>query len=128
MRLLWSLPKAAPALLRHFAAYVDLASLDLARASREFAAEFVASAVIAVCALFALLMGCLVVVACTWDTRYRVAAIAWMAGGFSAGAIAAAVYRSGVVRKKSRMLDSVRTQWQEDRVLLEGILASSDQD
>ncbi|MEP6884701.1 MAG: hypothetical protein ABJC66_08130 [Gammaproteobacteria bacterium] len=128
MRLLWSLPKAAPALLRHFAAYVDLASLDLARASQEFAAEFVASAIIAVCVLFALLMGCLVVVACTWDTHYRVAAIAWMAGAFSVGAVAAAVYRSSVVRKKLRMLNSVRTQWQEDRVLLEGILASSDQD
>ena len=91
MRLLWSLPKAAPALLRHLAAYVDLASLDLARVSREFAAEFVACVVIAICALFALLMGCLVVVAFTWDTRYRVAAIAWMAGGFLVGAIAAAL-------------------------------------
>lgn len=128
MRLLWSLPKAAPALLRHLAAYVDLASLDLARASREFAAEFVACVIIAICALFALLMGCLVVVAFTWDTRYRVAAIAWMAGGFLVGAIAAALYRSSVARKKSRMLDSVRRQWQEDRVLLERILASSEQD
>jgi uncharacterized membrane protein YqjE len=128
VRLLWSLPKAAPALLRHFAAYVDLASLDLARASREIAAEFVACAVIAICALFALLMGCLVLVAYTWDTQYRVAAIAWMAGGFLVAAIAGALYRSSVTRSKSRMLDSVRRQWHEDRVLLERILASSDQD
>ncbi len=128
MRLLWSLPKAAPALLRHVAAYVDLASLDLARACREFAAEFVACVIIAICALFALLMGCVVVVAYTWDTHYRVAAIAWMAGGFLVGAIAAALYRSRVARAKSRMLDSVRRQWQEDRVLLERILAASDQD
>ena len=52
--MLWSLPKAAPALLRHIAAYVDLASLDLAKTRREFAAEFIASAVVgdlrAVCA------------------------------------------------------------------------------
>ncbi len=128
MRLLWSLPKAAPALLRHFAAYIDLASLDLARACREFAAEFVATAIMAVCGLFALLMGCLVVVACTWDTPYRVAAVAWMAGAFLVGGIAAAVYRARVVRAKSPALDSVRRQWHADRALLERILASSDQD
>jgi uncharacterized membrane protein YqjE len=128
VRLLWSLPKAAPALLRHFAAYIDLASLDFTRACREFVAEFVATAVMAVCGLFALLMGCLVVVACTWDTRYRVAAVAWMAGAFLAGGIAAAVYRASLVRAKSRVLDSVRRQWHADRALLERILASSDQD
>jgi uncharacterized membrane protein YqjE len=125
-RLLWSLPKAAPALLRHLAAYVDLASLDLARASREFAADFVASAIAVICALFAVLLGCLAVVALTWDTPYRLTAIAWMGGGFLAVAIAAAVYRSSLVRKKSQMLDSVRRQWQEDRVLLERILADED--
>ncbi len=128
MRLLWSLPKAAPALLRHFAAYLDLVSLDLARACREFAAEFVASAIMAVCGLFALLMGCLVVVACTWDTSYRVAAVAWMAGAFLLAAIAAAIYRISLVRSRSRMLDSVRRQWHEDRALLERILSASDQD
>jgi uncharacterized membrane protein YqjE len=126
VRLLWSLPKAAPALLRHVAAYVDLASLDLALAWREIAAEFVATAIMAVCGLFALLMGCIVVVACTWDTRYRVAAVAWMGGAFLAGGIAAAVYRMTVVRAKSRVLDSVRRQWHADRALLERILASSD--
>ncbi len=126
--MLWSLPKAAPALLRHFAAYVDLASLDMARASREFAAEFAACAVIAICALFALLMGCLAVVACTWDTPHRLSAIAWMAAGFVVVAVAAALYRLSLVRAKSRLLDSVRRQWQEDRVLLERILSSSDEE
>jgi uncharacterized membrane protein YqjE len=128
VRLLWSLPKAAPALLRHFAAYVDLASLDLALAWREIVAEFVATAIMGVCCLFALLMGCIVVVACTWDTRYRVAAVAWMAGAFLVGGIAAAIYRMSLMRAKSRVLDSVRRQWHADRALLERILASSDQD
>jgi uncharacterized membrane protein YqjE len=127
VRLLWSLPKAAPALLRHLAAYADLASLDLARTCREIAAEFIASAVLAIAALFALLMGCVAVVACTWDTPYRVSAIAWMGGGFLLVAVVAAVYRSSVVRARSQFLASVRRQWQEDRVLLERIL-SSDED
>lgn len=124
MRLLWILPKAAPALLRHFVAYVDLASLDLARTQRELSAEFLASAIVAVCGLFAVFLGCLAVVAYTWDTPYRLAAIAWMAGGFLAAAIAAAIYRYNVVRAKSEFLASVRREWQADRVLLENILSS----
>jgi uncharacterized membrane protein YqjE len=125
--MLWSLPKAAPALLRHIAAYIDLASLDLARAYRETAAELVAVAIMAIGGLFAVFMGCLAVVAYTWDTPYRVSAIAWMGGGFLGVAIVAAVYRARIVRAKSPFLDSVRREWQEDRVLLERIL-SSEQD
>jgi uncharacterized membrane protein YqjE len=125
--MLWSLPKAAPALLRHIAAYIDLASLDLARAYRETAAELVAVAVMAIGGLFAVFMGCLAVVAYTWDTPYRVSVIAWMGGGFLGVAIVAAVYRARIVRAKSPFLDSVRREWQEDRVLLERIL-SSEQD
>jgi uncharacterized membrane protein YqjE len=127
VRLLWSLPKAAPALLRHLAAYVDLASLDLARTCREITAEFLASAIVAICALFAILMGCLAVVALTWDTPHRVTAIAWMGGGFLVVAAVAAVYRSSVVRARSPLLASVRREWQDDRVILERIL-SSDED
>ena len=126
MRLLWLLPKAAPVLLRHFAAYVDLASLDLARSYREITAELLAMAILAICALFAVFMGCLAVVAYTWDTPSRVSAILWMGGGFLVIAVAAAMYRSGLVRVKSPLLISVRQEWQEDRVLLERLLADED--
>jgi uncharacterized membrane protein YqjE len=125
VRLFWSLPKAAPALLRHLAAYVDLASLDLARTQREIAAELLASAVVGICALFAVLMGCLAVVAYTWDTPYRLSAIAWMGGGFVLAAVVAAVYRSRAAQARSQFLASVRREWQEDRVLLERILSSN---
>lgn len=123
MRLLWVLPKAAPALLRHIAAYVDLASLDIARAQREITAEIVALAVMALCGLFALFMGCLVVVACTWDTPHRVAAIAWMGGGFLGVAVIAAIFRSRLSASKSPLLGSVREQWQQDRALVERIVS-----
>lgn len=124
MRLLWRLPKAAPALLRHMVAYVDLASLDLARGQREISSEILASAIVAVCGLFAVFMGCLAVVAYTWDTPYRLTAIAWMAGGFLIAAIAAAVYRYNVARAKSEFLAAVRREWRQDRMLLESILSS----
>lgn len=125
--MLWLLPKAAPALLRHFAAYVDLASLDLARAHREIARQTLAFAIIVISGLFALIMGCLVVVAWTWDTPHRVSAIAWMGGGFLVLAVAAAVYQARVARSRSQFLASVRREWSEDRVLLERLL-SSDED
>jgi uncharacterized membrane protein YqjE len=127
VRLLWLLPKAAPALLRHLAAYVDLVGLDLARAHREITAQILASAILVLCGLFAVFMGCLAVVAYTWDTPHRVSAIAWMGGGFLGVAIAAAVYRANIARSQSPLLASVRREWQEDRVLLERIL-TSDQD
>jgi uncharacterized membrane protein YqjE len=127
VRLLWSLPKAAPALLRHLAAYADLAGLELARAGREITAQIVASAIVGICALFAVGLSCLAVIACTWDTPHRVAAIAWMAGGFLGLAIAAAVYLVRAARSRSQFLASVRREWLEDRVLLERLL-SSDQD
>lgn len=127
MRLLWLLPKAAPALLRHLVAYVDLVSLDLARAQRELVAELVISAILVICALFALLMGCLAVVAYTWDTPYRMTAIGWMGGGFLVAAIAAAGYRIRAVRAKSEFLGSVRREWHADRALLERILSSEEE-
>ena len=124
MRLLWSLPKAAPALLRHLAAYVDLAGLDLARARREVAEQVIASAIIVVCAFFAVGLGCLGVIAYTWDTPHRVGAIAWMGGGFLGVTIAAAVYLARVARSRSQFLASVRREWLQDRVLLERLLSS----
>jgi uncharacterized membrane protein YqjE len=127
VRALWSLPKAAPALLRHIAAYIDLAGLDLARTQRELTAQLVASAVLAVCALFVVLFVCLGIVAYTWDTPYRVAAIAWMGGAFVVVGIVAAIYLGRVSRARSPLLSDVRREWQEDRVILERIL-SSDED
>jgi len=120
------LPKAAPVLLRHIAAYVDLASLDLARTQREVAGRFVAYIVFIFCAVFAVLMGCLLVVASTWDTPHRVSAIAWMAGGFAAAALLAWTRHANAARAQSEIFASVRREWQEDRVILERILASDE--
>ncbi len=127
MRLLWLLPKAAPALLRHIVAYVDLASLDLARAQREIAAQAVASAIVLVAGFFALFMGCLAVVAYTWDTPHRVSAIIWMGAGFLLLAVVAAMRRANVVRTRSPILGSVRQAWQEDRELLERLMSLNEE-
>jgi len=127
VRGLWSLPKAAPALMRHIGAYVELVGLDLAKAQREITAQVVVLAIAAVCGLFAAFMACLVVIAITWDTPYRVAAIAWMCGGFLAVAIGAVIYRSSLARKRTALFTDIRREWQEDRIILEHFL-SSDED
>jgi uncharacterized membrane protein YqjE len=127
VRGLWSLPKAAPALMRHIGGYVELIALDLARAQREITAQVVVLAIAAICLLFVVFMACLGVVAYTWDTAYRVAAIAWMGGGFLVVAIGAMIYRSSLSRARTPLLSDVQREWQEDRVILEQIL-SSDED
>jgi len=126
MRVLWSLPKAAPALLRHLGAYAELAALDLERAKRDAVAGIIASVVIGVGLLFAVLMGCAAVIAVTWDTPYRLAAIAWMGGAFIAVAVIGMIYRSKIGAGQPPFLDSVRREWAQDSVILERILADED--
>ncbi len=126
MRLLWSLPKAAPALLRHLVAYAELAGQDLEQTKRDLGARLVASVALIVCLFFAIFSACLVVVALTWDTQYRVAAIAGMGGGFLLIAIICGLYRSKIISAQSPFLGTVRREWAEDRVILERILSEQD--
>jgi uncharacterized membrane protein YqjE len=126
MRVLWLLPKAAPALLRHLAAYVELAAYDLGQSQRDIAANIIASVIIGVGAFFAVLMGCAAVVAVTWDTPHRLAAIAWMGGVFVAIAVIALIYRSRIMKEQPPFLATVRREWKEDIVILERILSDQD--
>jgi uncharacterized membrane protein YqjE len=127
MRLLWLLSKAGPALLRHFAAYFELAALDLEQSRRDLSANALASAIAGICIFFAVLMGCVVVVALTWDTPHRVAAVAWLGGGFLAVAVIALIYRSKTLKDQAPFLASVRREWRQDLVILERILADEEQ-
>jgi len=126
MRALWSLPKAAPALLRHLAGYIELAEWDLKRAQRETAASLVAFLLVAVCVFFAVLMGCIAILAVTWDGPHRLAAILWMGGGFLLVAFLALLYRSSLSRSRPAFLSSVRQEWRQDAVILEKILSGGE--
>jgi uncharacterized membrane protein YqjE len=113
-------------LLRHLAAYGELVALDFGRAQREIASQLIIVLVMSICGLFAVLFACFGVIAYTWDTPYRVAAIAWMAGGFALIAVIAAVLRSRQAKARSPFLADAQREWQEDRVLLERILSGED--
>jgi uncharacterized membrane protein YqjE len=72
-------------------------------------------------------MGCLAVVAATWNTPYRLGAIAWMGGAFVVLAVGAAMYKARIARDQTPILDSVRREWHADRMILERILSSSEE-
>lgn len=112
--------------MRHIGSYVELVGLDLQRTQREITAQLVATAIVAICALFAVFLVCLGVIAYTWDTPYRLAAIAWMAGGFVVIAIVALIYRARIARDRTEMFADVQREWQEDKVILERILSSDE--
>src|ERR1019366_8536854 len=118
MRLLWSLPKAAPALLRHIVGYAELAGQDLEQTQRDLGARLLAAAILGACLFFVILSGCLLVVALTWDTPYRVSAIAWMGGAFLLAAVLAGIYRSNLINGSAPFLATVRREWKEDHVIL----------
>jgi uncharacterized membrane protein YqjE len=127
VRVLWLLPKAAPALLRHIGAYVELVALELEQSRRDLTVNMLAAVVAGVCVFFAVLMGCVVIVALTWDTPYRVPAVAWTGGAFLAVAVLALIYRSKVMKDQPPFLAAVKREWQEDVVVLETILAEPEQ-
>jgi uncharacterized membrane protein YqjE len=127
VRVLWLLPKAAPALLRHIGAYVELVALELEQSRRDLTVNIVAAVVAGVCVFFAVLMGCVVIVALTWDTPYRVPAVAWTGGAFLVVALLALIYRSKAMKDQPPFLAAVKREWQEDVVVLESILAEPEQ-
>jgi uncharacterized membrane protein YqjE len=113
--------------MRHVGAYVELVGLDLQRAQREIMAQVVATAIVAICILFAVFLVCMGVIAYSWNTPYRVAAIAWMAGAFMIIAIGALIFRARMARGQSPMFSDVQREWQEDKVILERILSSDEE-
>jgi len=123
VRLLWSLPKAAPVILRHLVGYAELVASDLEETRRGIGTRLVAALLLGLSLFFLLATICLGVVALTWDTPYRVAAIGCMGGVFLACAVIAGLYRSKAVGAKTPFLGTVRREWAEDRVMLEKILS-----
>jgi uncharacterized membrane protein YqjE len=113
--------------MRHIGAYIELVGLDLKRSQREIMAQVIATAVVAICLLFAVFLICMGVIAYTWNTPYRIAAIAWMAGVFLVIAVGGLIFRARIARDRSPMFSDVQREWQEDKVILERILSSDDE-
>jgi uncharacterized membrane protein YqjE len=126
VRLLWSLPKAAPAILRHLVGYAELAAGDLEQTQRDLQARLIAGLIVLIAIFFVILTVFVAVVALTWDTPHRVAALGWMGIAFLMVAVAAVLYRARVLSAQAPFLGSVRREWAEDRIILERILSEND--
>jgi uncharacterized membrane protein YqjE len=124
----WSLPQAAPVLLRHLLAYAELAEQDLANYSRRMKAQLIAIAISAVTGFFAVAMVCVAVVAANWDTPNRMQAVYWLLGGFAAVTVICVLIARSRAVVDTAVFSSVKREWSEDRVILERILAAEEHD
>jgi uncharacterized membrane protein YqjE len=109
--------------LRHLAAYGELAGEDLLRAQRELGEGLVASTLIVISSFFTIAMLCLAVIARTWDTPNRFSAITWMGAVFALLLLAATLYRSRVSRTRTPFLAGVKRELRADRAALDRIMS-----
>jgi uncharacterized membrane protein YqjE len=124
LSVLWSLQRAAPILLRHLGAYVELAERDLADSRRDLTGRTQAGLMFVVSASFALLMLCAGVVAATWDTPSRLFAIATMGAAFVVLALVSGFYAAR--RSGKATFASVRREWQLDRAMFDEMFSEPD--
>ena len=123
---LLSLQRAAPVLLRHLSAYAELAGQDLAASKAEFAARARSVVILVVSGILALVMLCACVIAATWDTEYRLAGVASLAGLFVMIACAAAMHLARAPAR--RRFAAVRREWKQDRALIEQLISNAAED
>jgi uncharacterized membrane protein YqjE len=127
MRGWWSLPQAAPILLRHLLAYAELAEEDLQRFSRRASARLIALVVALLGAMFLLFMVCVAIIAATWDTPHRMVAIFWLLGFFAVLTLAALVAALSGARDQPSMFANVKREWSQDRMILDRLLAGREE-
>jgi uncharacterized membrane protein YqjE len=120
LRMLESLKRAIPIVLRHLDSYVELVEQDLSAAKSVAASRVKALMLLSVSAVFAVLFACLLIVALTWDSQYRVLTIGIMAGVFALVAVASGTY---FAKKRAEPFASLKREWREDRALVKSILA-----
>jgi uncharacterized membrane protein YqjE len=120
---LLSLRRIGPVLLRHLSAYADLAGQDLVASRKDLVTRLRAALIFSVCGAFALLMGCIWVIAATWDTPHRMLAIGMMTTLFAVLALVAGLFATRTSRQPA--FASVRREWREDRLILEHVLSGA---
>jgi uncharacterized membrane protein YqjE len=122
-RMLQSLQRAMPILLRHLDGYIDLAEQDWSAAkllAKERLRNWVAllvSSIIAVAAVFVF------VIAAAWDTEYRLLTIGSMAGVSAIVAVSAALRLKR--NRNERAFDALRREWEQDRALVNRLLSEN---
>ena len=125
LRTLRSLQQAAPAVLRHLGAYLELAEQDIAATKAEAVARMRLIIVFSVSGFFTILMACILVIALTWDSENRVFAIIFMGCIFTALTAASGLYLAQL--RSSKPFVAVRREWRQDRELIDRLLANDEE-
>jgi len=121
LRMLQSFKKAIPILLRHLDSYVELVEQDLSVAMSVAASRIKALMLLSVSTAFAVLFACLLIVALTWDSDYRVLSIGIMTGAFALIAAASGAY---FAKRRAKPFASLKREWREDRALVQSFLST----
>ena len=122
MRAFSRLYAAAPYLLRHLGSYAALAAEDVRAAGGHWRRRAVAMVVGLLSGALAVLLTCLVIVAATWDTHYRVVAIGVMALIFVAIAGSCLFLARSAGQRSHASLARLRRAWAEDRTILKKLM------
>jgi hypothetical protein len=105
------LPRLAGALLRHAFAYAQLLSQEFDAAVRIARRRLLGAVLALIAALMALLMGCVWIIAATWDGPDRLLAVGALCIGFALIAFVCGAYAGGAgVRPFARL----RAEWHAD--------------
>src|SRR5579862_5856968 len=109
--------------VRHAGAYTDLILSDIDATRSGLHRRVVVGLVMLGASVLAAAMGCVVVIALTWDTAARVWAITALLALFVLIAVLA-LWRLTVLRSREpTMLSQTAREWAKDRALLEELLA-----
>jgi uncharacterized membrane protein YqjE len=109
--------------VRQAGAYTDLILSDLDVSSRLVRRRVVWAAVTLLALHLALIMGSLLLIALSWESQYRLWAIAALFLGYAAVAVVSA-WRLGIVNSGAPgVLSQTAREWAKDRHLLEELLA-----
>lgn len=107
------LPKLLQALLRHLIAYGELLFEEGREAIERLRRRMVAMAVALVAGLMALGLGCLWIIAATWDGPNRLWAVGGLCIGFLLIAISGGAYAVGG-RSRGTPFEQLRAEWRAD--------------
>jgi len=120
-----ALLQVAPILFRHLEGYFELAEQDIAATKAQAVARLRVVAIFCVSALFMLLMLCVLVIALTWDTDYRVLAVALVGGFFTVVTVASGFYLAQLQPTEPFM--ELRREWRQDRQLIYRLISGDDE-
>jgi uncharacterized membrane protein YqjE len=106
------LPRLLQALLRHLFAYGELAYEEGVLAAQRIRRRLIGAAVAGMAGMLALMMGCVWVLAATWDGPNRMTAVGALCIGFVLVAIIGIAYALGGARRAP--FQQLRAEWHND--------------